>query len=170
MQARDGTGNSAIDERHSVSVNGRPTIARQVEGPFVRLERKHSQVIRLAAAGGLFEGAGNVAYSVEGAGARFESRLTAQNQFEFLLVLLLIEQLPAGNAVNLGAHLGDAILITELHFGLPGNEPGQYVLAEREISRRADCPHCHDGDGGDHPPECERSKSELMPAMRWGIP
>src|SRR5438876_12396479 len=111
MQACDRAGNSAIHERHFVSVNGRPATARQDKRTFVRFERKYSQVIRLAATG-LFEGAGNVAYSAKRAGARFESGLTAQNLLEHLFVLLLIEQLPAGNTVNLGAHLGDAILIT----------------------------------------------------------
>jgi hypothetical protein len=69
----------------------------------------------------LLDRGGGVAEPVESAGARFQRRLPSQNLFELLFVLLLIDQLPARKAVDLGAQLGDAILIGGLHLRLPRN-------------------------------------------------
>src|SRR5262249_58756243 len=66
---------------------------------------------------------GHVAEAVERAGARLQRRLPAQNLVELLLVLLLVEQLAARKAVDLGAQLGDAILIGESHLRLARDEP-----------------------------------------------
>ena len=77
---------------------------------------------------------------MECGGARFEHRLPAQNLLELLLVLLLVEKLAAGDAVDLCAQLGDAILVAELHVGLPGDQSGQHVVAEGEVGRRGDGP------------------------------
>ena len=91
--------------------------------------------------------------------------LPAQNLIELLLVLLLVEQLAAGDPVDLGAQLGDAILVAELHFRLPGDEPGQHVLAEGEIGGGGDGPHRHDHQRADHHPEGDRSEPELPPGV-----
>ena len=52
---------------------------------------------------------------------------------ELLVELFLVEQLPAGGAIDLGAQFGDAVLIGVLHLGLTRDQPGQDVVAEREI-------------------------------------
>src|SRR5262249_35858161 len=77
--------------------------------------------------------AGRVAQTVEGARSRLQRRLPAQNLVELLLVLLLVEQLAARKAVDLGAQFGDAILVAELHLRLARDQPGEHVFAEGEI-------------------------------------
>ena len=49
--------------------------------------------------------------AAQGARARFQRRLAAHQFVELLLELLLIEQLAAGGAVDLGAQFGDAVLV-----------------------------------------------------------
>src|SRR5262249_59737757 len=93
-----------------------------------------------AAARRLLDRGGGVAEPVERAGARFQRRLPSQNVFELLFVLLLIDQLPTRKAVDLGAQLGDAILIGGLHLRLPRNEPGAHVLAEGGIGGAGNAP------------------------------
>jgi len=66
---------------------------------------------------------------------RFQSGFAAGEIIELSLELLLVEQLPAGGAVDLGAQLGEAILVSELLISLAGNEPFENVVAEGEISR-----------------------------------
>ena len=51
-------------------------------------------------------------------GARFQRRLPAQQIVELLLELLLVEQLAAGGAVDLGAQFGDAVFVGVLLLGL----------------------------------------------------
>ena len=74
-----------------------------------------------------------VAEAAEGAARAIPAPLPAQNLIELLLELLLVEQLAARDAVDLRAQLGDAVLVAELHVGLAGDQPGEYVLAEGEI-------------------------------------
>ena len=57
------------------------------------------------------------------AAREFERRLPVQQIVEFLLELLLIEQLAAGGAVDLGAQFGDAVFIGELLLGLARDQP-----------------------------------------------
>ena len=64
--------------------------------------------------------------------------LPAQDLVELLLELLLVEQLAARHAVDLGAQLGDAVLVAELHLGLARDQPGQHVVAEGEIGGGGD--------------------------------
>ena len=84
---------------------------------------------------------------------------------ELLFVLFLVEQLAARNAVDLGAQLGDAILVAELHLGLAGDQPGEHVLAEGEIGGGADRPQRHDDEGADHHPEGGRPQPQLAPGV-----
>ena len=56
---------------------------------------------------------------------------------ELLLELLLVEQLPAGDAIDLRAQLGDAVLVGELLLGLARDQPVEHVVAEGEIGRGA---------------------------------
>ena len=77
---------------------------------------------------------------MECGGALVEHRLPPQDLLELLLVLLLVEKLAAGDAVDLCAQLGDAILVAELHVGLPRDESRQHVLAEGEVGGRGDGP------------------------------
>src|SRR5207244_3488190 len=67
-------------------------------------------------------------------GARLQRDLPALDLFEPLLELLLVEQLPAGDAIDLRAQLGDAILIGELLFGLARDQAGEHVVVEGEIA------------------------------------
>ena len=82
-----------------------------------------------------------------------------------LLELLLVEQLAARHAVDLRAQLGDAILVGELHFGLARDQPGQHVVAEREIGRGDDGPARHDHQRADHDPEGDRAEADLAAGM-----
>src|SRR5262245_20268287 len=108
---------------------------------------------------------GHVAEAVERAGARLQRRLPAQNLVELLLVLLLVEQLAARKAVDLGAQLGDAILIAELHLRLARDQPGEHVLAEGEIGGGADGPQRHDHQRADNDPEGDRPEAHLAAGM-----
>ena len=68
-----------------------------------------------------------VRHRLDGVGAVFQRRLPAHDLVELLLVLLLVEELAARDAVDLRAQVGDAILVGELHLGLPGDQAGQHV-------------------------------------------
>ena len=57
----------------------------------------------------------------------------AHDLVELLVELFLIEQLPAGGAVDLGAQFGDAVLVGVLHLRLARDQPGQNVVAEEQI-------------------------------------
>ncbi len=98
----------------------------------------------------------------------FEQRLPADDLVELLLELLLVEQLAARHPVHLGAHIGDAVFIGELHFGLAGDHAGQHVVLECEIGGGDHAPSGHDHEGSDHRPECHRANSELTAAMAEG--
>src|SRR5215831_2281659 len=111
------------------------------------------------------ERAGHVAEAVKRAGTRLQRRLPPQNLIELLLVLLLVEQLAAGKAVDPGAQLGDAILVGESNLRLACDQPSEYVFAEGEIGRGADGPHRHDHQRADHDPECDRSDAHLAAGM-----
>ena len=73
-------------------------------------------------------------------GALLQRGLPLQQRVELLLELLLVEQLPAGDAVDLGAQFGDAVLVGELHFGLAADQAREHVVAEGEIGAGGDRP------------------------------
>ena len=60
-------------------------------------------------------GRGRIGDAGKRRGPRFQRRLPAHDLLELLLELLLVEQLPAGDAVDLSAKFGDAVLVGELH-------------------------------------------------------
>ena len=97
--------------------------------------------------------------------ARFQRRLLAHDLIELLLELLLVEQLAAGDAVDLRAQFGDAVFIGELHFGLACNEPLEHVVVEREIGAGHDRPAGHDHEAADHDPEGDRAEPDLAAGM-----
>lgn len=68
-----------------------------------------------------FDGAGGRRIASECRGTLFERCLPLKQCIEFFLELLLIEELATHDAVDLGAQFGNAILIRELHFGLPSH-------------------------------------------------
>jgi len=47
--------------------------------------------------------------------------------------LLLIKELATHDAVDLGARLGNAVLIREFQFGLPPDQSGQDIVAKSKI-------------------------------------
>ena len=96
---------------------------------------------------------------------RFEHRLAASHGIELLLVLLLIEQLPARHAVDLAAQFRDAILIGILHLGLAGDQAGEEVVAKSKIGRGHDRPRRHHHQGADEGPKRDRPDAELTPGM-----
>ena len=102
--------------------------------------------------------AGGRRVAAERRGALLEHRLPLQQRVELLLELLLVEQLPAGDAVDLGAQFGDAVLVGELHLGLAADQPGQHVLVECEISAGGDRPDRHDHQRADHDPKRDRPR------------
>ena len=74
----------------------------------------------------------------------FQRRLPAHDLLELLLELLLVEQLPAGDAVDLRAKFGDAVLVGELLLLLPRDQPRQHVVVEGEIGPGRKRPAGHD--------------------------
>ena len=85
--------------------------------------------------------AGDVGHRAERGRTRFQCRLAPHDLVELLVELFLVEHLPAGGAVDLGAQLGDAILIGVLHLGLARDQPRQHVVAESKIGRGRSRPH-----------------------------
>ena len=106
-----------------------------------------------------------IGHTGERRGARFQRRLPAHDLLELLLELLLVEQLPAGDAVDLGAQLGDAVLVGELLFLLPRDQPRQHVVVEGEIGAGRERPAGHDHEAADRDPEGDRAEPELAAGM-----
>ena len=166
LQAGDHPTDAAcvLDGEAGARIDRRIEVDRQEEGALVAerggLERRRS-------AGGQLDRSGDVATAeaAERAGARLQRRLPAQDLVELLLVLLLVKQLAAGDAVDLGARLGDAILVAELHVGLSGDQPGEHVVAEGKIGGGGDGPHRHDHQRAHHHPEGDRAEPQLAPGM-----
>src|SRR6516162_9589452 len=94
-----------------------------------------------------------IADAGEGCAVRFEGRLPAHQIVELLLELLLIEQLPAGCAIDACAQFGDAVLVCALQIGLPRDQALEEIVAESKIRRGCDRPAGHDHDGADKNPE-----------------
>jgi hypothetical protein len=82
-----------------------------------------------------------------------------------LLELLLIEQLPTDNAIDLRAQITDAILICKLHLGLMRDEAREHVVVERKVRRGSDRPHTHDDEGPDRDPKRYGAKPYLSSSM-----
>src|SRR5215475_14852693 len=113
-------GNDAADAAGAFGENAgaridRGAIERDGEGSLVAgcFRRRYPRIAGRTAARRRPERAGHVAEAVKRAGTRLQRRLPAQNLIELLLVLLLVEQLAARKAVDLGAQLGDAVLVAE---------------------------------------------------------
>ena len=68
----------------------------------------------------------------------FENGLLADRLIQLLLELFLIEQFAAGDTIDLGAQLRDAVFVGELHLGLAGDQPLQDVVMERKIGAGQD--------------------------------
>ena len=99
---------------------------------------------------------------------RLQHRLFAHERIELLLELLLIEQLTAGDAVDLRAQFGDAVFIGKLHFGLPPDQPVEHVIMEGEVPVTTDQPAMTTS-GADGDPEGDRAKADLPPGMGQGV-
>ena len=107
--------------------------------------------------------------AAERGGARFQRGLPAHDLVELLLELLLVEQLAAGHAIDLGAQLGDAVLVGELHVGLARDQPRQHVVAEGEIGGGGERPARHDHERADHDPEGDRAEPDLAAGMEQRV-
>jgi hypothetical protein len=92
--------------------------------------------------------------------ALLELRLPVHDLLDLLLELLLFEHVAARHPVDLGAHLGDAVLIGRLHL-----HPGEHVVLEGEIGGGRHAPPRHDHEGADHGPECHRADADLAAGM-----
>ena len=165
-------GNDAADAARAFGENAgaridRGAIERDGEGSLVAgcLRRRCPRLAGPTPARRRPERAGHVAEAVKRAGTRLQRRLPAQNLIELLLVLLLVEQLAARKAVDLGAQFGDAILVAELHLRLARDQPGEHVLAEGEIGGGADGPQRHDHQRADNDPEGDRPEAHLTAGM-----
>jgi len=76
--------------------------------------------------------------------------------------LFLIEQLPAGGAIDPGAQFGDAVFVGVLHLGLARDQPGQNIVAKREIGRGRGRPDAEQDHCTDHDPERDGAESYLL--------
>ena len=110
-----------------------------------------------------------IRHGAERGGAGFQRGLAAHDLVELLVELLLVEQLAAGGAIDLGAQFGDAVFIGVLHLGLAGDQPGQNVVAEREIGRGRGRPHAEHGHRADHDPERHRAEPDLLAGVDDGV-
>ena len=78
--------------------------------------------------------------------ALLELRLAGQQFVNLALEGVLIEQLPAGHAVEFGARLGEAILVGVLHFGLTGGQGAEHVVVKGDIKHCRAAPQQRDRD------------------------
>ena len=95
-------------------------------------------------------------------GARFQRGLATHDLVELLVELLLVQQLPAGSAIDACAQLSDAVLIGVLHLGLAGDQPRQHIVAEGEVSGGRRRPHAEQGDGANPDPEHHGGETHLL--------
>ncbi len=100
--------------------------------------------------------------------ALLEHGLPAHDLLDLLLDLLLLEHVAARHPVDLGAHVGDAVLISRLHLRLLRDHPGEHVVLEGEIGGGHHAPARHDHEGADTGPECHRAEADLAAAMAEG--
>jgi len=84
--------------------------------------------------------------------------------------LIRVSSLAAHDAVDLRTQFGDAILVGELHFGLPTDQPGQNIVTKCKVGAGRDGPDGHDDEGADHNPERNRTYPDLMSGMRERVP
>ena len=122
--------------------------------------RREAAGVRLDRAGD-----GRIGQRAERRGARLERGLPLRQLLELAVELLLVEQLPAGDAVDLRPHLGDAVLVGELHRGLAGDQARQHVVVEGEIGGGDAGPAGHDHQRADADPERDRADAHLPGAM-----
>ena len=94
-----------------------------------------------------------------------QRRLTLHQRGDLAVELFLVEQLAAGDAVDLTAKFCNSIFISELHLGLAPDQAGEHVIAEREIGAGRDRPHAHDHQSADDDPERDRSDADLTAAV-----
>jgi hypothetical protein len=84
---------------------------------------------------------------------------------ELLLELFLVEQLAAGDAIDLRTQVGDTVFIGELHFRLTADQSREHVVAKGEIGAGGDRPYAHDDEAADHNPEGDRAEPDLTAGM-----
>ena len=129
-------------------------------------DRRGLGALRMAAAG---DRAGDDIARAEGGAALLQHLLAAHQRLDFALDLLLIEQLPAGDAVDLAAQFGDAILIGELHLRLTADQAAEDIVLEGEIGTGAERPDAHHHQRADDDPERDRPDPDLPAVMNQGV-
>ena len=72
----------------------------------------------------------------EQGGARFELGLAHRQLGHLAFERVLVDHLPRGQRVDLGAHGRNAVLVGELHIGLPPHQRSQHVVAKQVISAK----------------------------------
>ena len=110
--------------------------------------------------------AGREAVAGECRGALLQRRLPLEQRVELFLELFLVEQLATHDAIDLRAQFGDTVLIGKLHLGLPSDQAGEDIVAEREIAAGRDRPGRHHHKRANHDPECDRSDADLVSGVR----
>jgi hypothetical protein len=71
-------------------------------------------------------------------------RVLAGNQFgDLLLHQLLVEELPAGDTIDLRTQGGDAVLVGVLHAGLARHRRTDQVIAQHQIGCGSEIADCH---------------------------
>src|SRR5215510_2038072 len=105
---------------------------------------------------------GNVA---DRSGALLKDRLPPHHLVELLLKLFLVKELPAGHAVNTGAHLGKAVLVGVLHRSLARRHVGKHVVLKREIGGGHHRPARHNNERTHHRPESHRAETDLTASV-----
>ena len=138
------------------------------EGALV-VERRRLERRCVRAPGWLDRAGGRVGERAERGGARFQRGLAAQHLLELLLVLLLVEQLPAGEAIDPARAARRCGPRSRTASRPRGDQPRQHVVAEGEIGRRGDAPHRHDDQRADHDPEGDRAEPHLPAGMDEGV-
>src|SRR5205085_9266203 len=114
-------------------------------------------------------GDGRVRYASERGSARFQRGVTADDLFELLIELFLIEELAAGGAIDFGAQLSDTIFVGVLHVSLAGDQACEDIIPKRKIGCSGGRPHAEHDDSADHDPEYHRSEPDLFAGVHQRI-
>jgi hypothetical protein len=88
---------------------------------------------------------------------------------KLLLELFLIEQLPAGDAINLCPQFCNAVFVGVLLLFLTCDQPSENIVVEGEISAGRKRPARHDDEASNRNPKRERSEPKLAAGVRQRV-
>ena len=97
--------------------------------------------------------------------ALFQLRLPRKKIVNFALEGILVQQLPAGDAIELGAGLCDTVLVGVPHFDLVGEIDAEHFVVKRQVERRPAAPQQGERQKRNDRPQRQRPQRERPQAV-----